>query len=186
VVRILSLFLLLAGPLWAQQSGTANEAKNEPSDELGKFKYNCPFKHLAGCAELLFTGQPLHIALGSIAPQNGFAAGLAYVGHKDTPAWSTSWSADAVASNNASWRAGVYLKFVDTRLKPATAQFGTQGVSDSDIPVYTEQPVFNLYAQSISLNKLTFFGLGPDTTRSGRSFFGMTEHIVGGNAIRPI
>ncbi|MGE5322004.1 MAG: hypothetical protein ACM3SW_04045 [Actinomycetota bacterium] len=185
-MRILSLFLLLAGSLWAQQSGVTNEAQKEPPDEWGKLKYNCPFKHVAGCAEVLFTGQPLHIALGSIAPQNGFASGLAYVGHKDTNDWSTSWSADAVASNNVSWRAGVYVKFVDTRLKAATPQLGTQGASDSDIPVYTEQAVYNLYAQSISLNKLTFFGLGPGTTRAGRSFFGMTEHIVGGNAVHPI
>ena len=46
--------------------------------------------------------------------------------------------------------------------------------------------MFNLYAQSISLNKLTFFGRGAATTSAGRSFFGMTEHIVGGNIIRPI
>lgn len=185
MVRILSLLLLLAGSIWGQQSGTTNEAQKEPPDELGKFKYNCPFKHIAGCAELLFTGQPVHIAVGSIAPQNGFSAGLAYVGHNDTSDWSTSWTADAVASSNASWRAGVYLKFVDTRLKPMTPVFGTPSASASDTTPYPEQPVFNLYAQSISLNKLTFFGLGPDTTRSGRSFFGMTEHIVGGNAIRP-
>lgn len=186
MARILSLLLLLAGSLWAQQSGTANEAQKEPADELGKLKYNCPFKHIAGCAEVLFTGQPVHITVGSIAPQNGFAAGLAYVGHNDTPDWSTSWTADAVGSNNASWRAGVYLKFVDTRLKPMKAGYGTPPAGTSDSNPYPEQPVFNLYAQSISLNKLTFFGLGPDTTTSGRSFFGMTEHIVGGNAIRPI
>ncbi|HET9181318.1 MAG TPA: hypothetical protein VFP59_04225 [Candidatus Angelobacter sp.] len=185
-MRILSLFLLLAGSLWAQQSGVTNEAQKEPPDELGKFKYNCLFKHIAGCAELLFTGQPVHIAVGSIAPQNGFAAGLAYVGHNDTPDWSTSWTADAVASNNASWRAGVYLKFVDTRLKTMKPSFGTPSAGSTDTTPYPEQPVFNLYAQSISLNKLTFFGLGPDTTTSGRSFFGMTEHILGGNAIRPI
>lgn len=186
MVRILSLFLLLASSLWAQQSGTTNEAQKEPADERGKFKYNCLFKHVAGCAELLFTGQPLHIALGSIAPQNGFAAGLAYVNHKDTSNWSTSWSADAIASNNASWRAGIYLKFVDTRLKPATVQFGTANVDTSDFPVYTEQPVYNLYFQSISLNKLIFFGLGPNTTRAGQSFFGETQHIIGGSAVHPI
>lgn len=186
MVRILSLFLLLAGSLWAQQSGVTNEAQKEPPDEWGKFKYNCPFKHIAGCAEVLFTGQPIHIAVGSIAPQNGFAAGVAYLGHKDTSDWSTSWTADAVASNNASWRAGVYLKFVDTRLKKMKPHFGTPPAGTTDSNPYPEQPVLNLYAQSISLNKITFFGLGPDTTRSGRSFFGMTEHILGGSAIRPI
>jgi hypothetical protein len=46
--------------------------------------------------------------------------------------------------------------------------------------------VFNLYAQSISLNKLYFFGLGNDSTLAGQSVFGMTQTIVGGNAIKPV
>jgi hypothetical protein len=45
--------------------------------------------------------------------------------------------------------------------------------------------VFSLYAQATSLNKITFFGLGPDTTEAGRTFFGMTETIVGGNVVKP-
>ena len=177
--------VLLTGSLWAQQSTTTNVEQQDPATESGKFKKNCP-KHIVGCAEVLFTGQPLHIAVGSIAPQNGFGAGLAYVGHKDSEDWSESWSADAIGSNNGSWRAGVYFKLVDTRLKASTPVFGTGDASEADIPVYVEQPVYNFYAQSISLNKLTFFGEGPGTNTAGRSFFGMTEHIVGGNLIRPI
>jgi hypothetical protein len=179
--------MLISVSLQAQQptSSTKNAEVQDPATESGKFKKNCP-KHIVDCAEVLFTGQPLHIAVGSIAPQNGFGAGLAYVGHKDTDDWSTSWSADAIGSSNGSWRAGVFVKFVDTHLKPPTPEMGTGNAKASDIPAYTEQPVFNLYAQSISLNKLTFFGEGPNTTTAGRSFFGMTEHIFGGNVIRPI
>ena len=177
--------VLLTGSLWAQQSTTTNVEQQDPATESGKFKKNCP-KHIIGCAEVLFTGQPLHIAVGSIAPQNGFGAGLAYVGHKDSEDWSKSWSADAIGSSNGSWRAGVYFKLVDTRLRASTPVLGTGDASEADIPVYVEQPVYNFYAQSISLNKLTFFGEGSGTTAAGRSFFGMTEHIVGGNLIRPI
>ena len=193
--RSVFAFILLAGSVWAQQpsatpsptpnAGVENEKKQEPATESGKFKKNCP-KHIVGCAEVLFTGQPLHIAVGSIAPQNGFGAGLAYVGHKDTDNWSTSWSADAIGSSNASWRAGFYLKFVDTRIQPSDVQMGTAGVNPDDIQPYVGRPVYNLYAQSISLNKLTFFGEGPATTTAGRTFFGMTEHIIGGNMIRPV
>lgn len=46
--------------------------------------------------------------------------------------------------------------------------------------------VFNLYAQSISLNKLNYFGEGNDTTLAGASLFGMTQSIVGANAIKPV
>ena len=183
--RLMFALVLLTGTMWAQQSTTTNAEQQDPATETGKFKKNCP-KHIIGCAEVLFTGQPLHIAVGSIAPQNGFGAGLAYVGHKDSEDWSKSWSADAIGSSNGSWRAGAYFKLVDTHLKPSTPVFGTEGATESDIPVYVEQPVYNLYVQSISLNKLTFFGEGPGTTAAGRSFFGMTEHIVGGNMIRPI
>jgi hypothetical protein len=178
--------LLFGGTLWCQQDTTANAAKQDPADEIGKFKKNCLFKHVIGCAEVLFTGQPLHIAVGTIAPQNGFASGLAYVGHKDTENWSNSWNADAVASANGSWRAGLYVKFVDTRLVDPIPQMGTHGIEASELPVYTEQPVFNLYLQAISLNKLTFFGEGPGTTVTGRSFYGMTETILGGSTVRPI
>jgi hypothetical protein len=185
VRRLMFALVLLTGTVWAQQSTTTNVEQQDPATETGKFKKNCP-KHIIGCAEVLFTGQPLHIAVGSIAPQNGFGGGLAYVGHKDSEDWSKSWSADAIGSSNGSWRAGAYFKLVDTRLKPSTPVFGTEDATQSDIPVYVEQPVYNLYVQSISLNKLTFFGEGTGTSAAGRSFFGMTEHIVGGNLIRPI
>ncbi len=46
--------------------------------------------------------------------------------------------------------------------------------------------VFNLYAQSISLNKLNFFGLGNDSTLAGASVFGMSQTIVGGSVIKPV
>lgn len=49
-----------------------------------------------------------------------------------------------------------------------------------------QYPVFNLYAQAISLNKITCFGPGPSTTPEDRSFFGMRETIVGTNVTRPV
>ena len=183
-------FLLLSASLWAQQptptpvSPTKNAEEQDPATETGKFKKNCP-KHIVGCVEVLFTGQPLHIAVGSIAPQNGFGAGLAYVGHKDTDNWSSSWSADAIGSSSGSWRAGVYVKFVDTHLTKSDSTMGVPANS-GDIQAYSERPVYNLYAQSISLSKLTFFGEGPGTTPAARSFFGMTEHVFGGSVIQPI
>ena len=46
--------------------------------EAARFKQSCEgftLKKIPGCADLLFTDHPLHIAVGSIAPQNGFGAG---------------------------------------------------------------------------------------------------------------
>ena len=132
-------------------------------------------KSTAGCAVELFTDHPFHIAAGSIAPQNGFGVGAAMVAHY-TPneTWRLSWNFDAVASTNASWRAGAYMKMIHT---PVQKQVTTV------VHPYT---VFNLYAQSISLNQLNFFGVGPDSTLAGKSLFGMTQSIIGFSAIKPV
>src|SRR5262249_30259052 len=79
---------------------------------------------------------------------------------KDTDNWSTSWSGDGVASNNASWRVGFYTKFVDTHIAPSNVQMGTGGASSRDIQPHSGRPVFYLFCQVISLNKLTFFCVG--------------------------
>ena len=111
--RIFLVFLLFAtSAAHAQTSAPqTTPARIDSPNELDKLKESCTdFAKFLDCAEELFTGQPLHIAAGSIAPQNGFGARLAYLGHKTTDNWRTSWDADAIGSINGSWRAGVYLK----------------------------------------------------------------------------
>jgi hypothetical protein len=185
---LLGLFLLVGATTQAQQSSPpARDERIDNPSELYKLKTSCfdPAK-IADCGEELFTGQPVHVAVGSIAPQNGFGAGLAYVGHKTTENWRVTWNSDAVGSNNASWRAGVYLKFVYTHEDAPVVEFGTKGRKiKRNLTSMPERPVINLYAQTISLNKLTYFGLGPDTTEAGRSFYGMSETVVGSNVIKP-
>jgi hypothetical protein len=190
VHRILALLLfLLLGAGWGQQTPPKPDpAQVDSPRELDKLKTSCgafSFKSVPDCVEELFTGVPVHIAVGSIAPQNGFGAGLAYVGRKNTDNWRMNWNADAVGSNNASWRAGVYGTFVHAGGNKITSQLGTKNFKPnlSNLPEHT---VFSLYAQAISLNKLTYFGLGPATTETGRSFYGMRESIVGGNVVKPL
>lgn len=183
---LLLLFAASGSALNAQQPASSSTGPDNPS-EAYKLQHSCfNFKGIADCAEELFTGQPLHIAVGSIAPQNGFGAGLAYVGHKTTVNWRTSWDADAVGSINGSWRAGVYLKLVNTYEKAPTVEFGTKGRNlKPNLTALPERPVINLYAQTITLNKVTYFGLGPSTLEAGRSFFGMRQTIVGASAVKP-
>ncbi len=187
---VLVLCLLVAAAAGAQQNPappSVPKTIDSPS-EWDKFKESCrsfQFKSLGGCGELLFTGKPVHIAVGSIAPQNGFGAGLAYVGHKTTKTWRNSWNADAVASGNGSWRAGLYGKLVRTPNRPITVKFG-KPKTNSHLTGLPEHAAINLYVQSASLNKLTYFGLGPGSTRADRTFYGMTETIVGANFIKPL
>jgi hypothetical protein len=162
-----------------------NPAQVDTPSELGKLKNTCGEFKIPGCVQELFTGQPIHIAVGSIAPQNGFGAGLAYVGHLNTDNWRTSWNADTIGSSNASWRAGIYAKFVHAGGKSIGIRFGTKDFKPNltNLPEHT---VYSLYAQAISLNKLTYFGLGSGTTQAGRSFYGMRETIIGGNVVKPV
>src|SRR5208282_2430575 len=192
----LVIVLLLAGTLAAQESMLQAEFRREgerASDACKDFG----FKTVPGCAYEIFTDHPLHIAAGSMPAQNGFGLGVAFVADKNTTNWRMTWDVDAVGSNNASWRVGGYMKLIHTPNKPIQVILpvtpqpgGTAGPKKpaKKPPVNLVHPytVFNLYAQSISLNKLFFFGLGNDSTLAGQSVFGMTQSIVGANAVKPV
>jgi hypothetical protein len=148
------------------------------------------FKGAPGCAIELFTDHPLHIAAGSMPPQNGFGLGGAFVAARNTKNWRTSWDMDAVGAFSGAWRAGGYLTLVHTpEVKIIVNEPAAGGTapkpkkSNLGVHPYT---VFNLYAQTISLNKLNYFGLGNDSSLAGASVFGMTQTIVGVNAIKPV
>jgi len=169
----LGLLLLVSCTIgWAQESPLHAELRREGervSDACGTFS----FKSIPSCGYTLFTDHPLHIAVGSMPPQNGFGLGGAFVWSKNTKNWRMSWDVDAVGAFGGAWRAGAYMKMVHT---PHPAQ----------IQATHPYTVFNLYVQSISLNKLNFFGLGNNTTLAGESVFGMGETIVGASAIKPV
>jgi len=80
------LAILVAPALSAQTSAPANNGPDNPAESY-KLEHNCfslRFQQIADCAEEVFTGQPVHVAVATIAPQDGFGAGLAYIGHLTT------------------------------------------------------------------------------------------------------
>jgi hypothetical protein len=184
--RLLLLLALVAAPLCAQE----NQLQADFRGEGERFHKSClafDLKALGSCAQVLFTDHPLHIAVGSIAPQNGFGAGAAFVAHwTPNETWRLNWNADGVAAPNGSWRAGVYMKAIRVPRHDIIVTTGTAAdAAASDLAV-EEAPFFNLYAQAISLNKIYYFGLGPSTTLADRSVFGMSERIVGTNVVWPV
>ncbi len=183
---VLFASFLAAGAVYAQETQIGADFRGE-SDRLKSSCSSFSFKSLGGCAEELFTDHPMHIAVGSLAPQNGVGVGLALVTHwTPNESWRLSWDLDGVASPNGSWRAGAYMTAIWDRhrgvvVNPGGLKPGTQ----SNLAV-KEYPVFHLFAQSISLNKLTYFGEGPNTSETARSYFGMRETILGTNAVLPV
>jgi hypothetical protein len=126
-------------------------------------------------------------------PQNGFSLGAAFVAARNTQNWRMSWDVDAVGAFSGAWRAGGYMTLVHTPAETIHVVTPTSAGSEAQTtkpkkPTIAVHPytVFNLYAQTISLNKLNYFGLGNDSPLTGKSVFGMTQTIVGVNAIKPV
>jgi hypothetical protein len=183
---VLMVLLLVGGCAVAQETALQADFRREGEhvkESCGSFS----FKAVGSCAQELVTDHPLHIALGSIAPQNGFGFGPAFVTHY-TPneSWRLSWDLDAVGASSGAWRAGGYMKIIHTPVQKIiviTNPTATPAKSNIKIHPYT---VFNIYGQTTSLPKLFFFGLGPTTSELGKGIFGMRETIIGGNAIVPV
>ena len=177
---LLTLFVV-AAPLWAQETGLQAEFRGEGE----RFDENCLQFKAVGCGQLLFTDHPLHIAVGSLAPMNGFGSGVAFTSHY-TPNedWRLFWNADAVATLNVSWRAGGYMTAVLIRHPKIVVHTGAGSRRASNLGIQ-EMPVFHVYAQATSLNQLGYYGLGQGTARS-ESIFGMTETIAGGDVVWPV
>ena len=178
----------------AQESTLHAELRRE--GERASDACHFSFKALPGCAYTLFTDHPLHIAAGSMPPQNGFGLGGAFVWSKNTKNWRLSWDADATGAFSGSWRAGAYMTMIHTP-HPSKSPIQVTTPGSDEKPKEEEKPkgsqpfvhpytVINLYAQTISLNKLNFFGLGNDTTLAGASVFGMRQTIVGASVIKPV
>jgi hypothetical protein len=191
------VLVLLGAPsvVWAQESPLHAESRRE-GERVSDPCHSFSFTAVPGCAYTLFTDHPLHIAAGSMPPQNGFGLGAAFVWNKNTRNWRMSWDVDATAAPGGAWRSGGYMKMVHTphpakgpvHVTVPTAGEPPKADEKAKAPERFTHPytVFNLYAQSISLNKLNFFGLGNNTLLTRKSVFGMSQTIVGVSAIKPV
>src|ERR1700760_2231792 len=120
MIRTLAVLLLLcsAASAVAQQNQKEGAFASDVRREREGLSSGCgSLKGVPGCAQTLFTDHPFHIAVGSIAPQNGFAAGAALAYEQNTKSTRLKWDADAVGAGSTAWRAGAYLKIIRTPSK---------------------------------------------------------------------
>jgi hypothetical protein len=163
----------------AQESQFAADLRRE-GDEIGE---SCgsgfTAKALVGCIVTLATADPFHVAIGSLAPQNGMGFGLAFA-ERLTPndRWRIGWNADAVRASSGAWRAGAYMKFVYRPPSPIVVVRPGSGSSTTPHVGIVEYPVLNVYVQQISLPSLT--------VSAGTDPFSEEQTIAGANAIYPL
>lgn len=184
-LTIISLLILATLPVFAQNEGRLHRDFRVEGEAL-KACAHFSFGNLTDCGQTLIMGQPIHIAVGSLSPQNGFGAGLAFVEHKNFASeWRDSWDVDAVATTSGSWRAGAYMKAY--RLSGEAIHMSFPGAHSSAPPLlFTSAPLFNFYSQSISLNHIDYYGLGPSSIRATHATFGFRETITGVSATLPL
>ena len=187
---LVAVLLLVAAagatPAVAQDESRIHADFRKEGDRVGEDCSGFGVKTLAGCAMTLVTDHPLHLAVGSIAPQNGFAFGLA-LGTDFSPSvnWRSSFSVDAVGAPSGAWRTGAYWKFRHTDVAPPVVVVSGSGASGSGGGIHP-YPIYSFYGQAISLPTVSYFGLGDATTTSNRTVFRMRQTVVGGSAIVPV
>jgi hypothetical protein len=186
--RVLALvgLILVAAPASGQESQFRADLRREAehiAQSCGEFTP----KSLAGCVVDLATGDPFHVAVGSLAPQNGMGFGVAFVEHY-TPneRWRIGWNADAVRSLSGAWRTGAYMKVIHIPDEPPIVVRAPGSPPSGNQIAIREYPVFNVYAQATSMHTLFFFGSGPSSREDDRAVYGERQTIVGTNAIVPI
>jgi hypothetical protein len=184
-----------APPSPPKEKGAFAEALGKEAEKIKESCSTRGWKVIGTCAATLATAQPLHIAFGNLAPQSGLGLGLALVGHKnlETKPFRLYGSADGVVTPGGSWRAGAYMNVdrvrkvgpdligVEHGTAAAAANAAGTGAIDDFVPT-----VYSAYVQSTSLDRLLFFGLGPDSHESEETRWGMTETIVGGRIVKPL
>ncbi len=182
----LTLALAMAVPAHAQQSQFSEDLRREGE----RIKSSCDSfspGSLASCVYTLVTDNPFKLGLGSLAPGNGFAFGVAF-SERFTPneAWRLTWNGDVVTSPSGSWRGAGSMKIVHS---PATSGVVVAPAGSATRPPTIrprEYTVIDLFAQTTTLDSIGFYGIGPTTTAVSRTLFGERQTAVGGAITVPL
>lgn len=182
--------------LLAILAGTTRAAAAQDETKLGgEFRLErevlaetcAALKTVTSCAMTVATGHPVHVAFGTIAPGNGVALGAAF-GTDTSPneSWRINWSGDAVRTFGGSWRAGAYATFAHTPNDTITVVTAPSAAPPPDALAVHGTAVASLFLQTTSLQNVSFFGLGPNSSRADRTVFGMRQTTIGADVVAPV
>jgi hypothetical protein len=191
ICRILSLLVACTAAAFAQEIPTSSEGslQSDLRREGEQFHDDCfsADKKFFSCLTDLVHSTPLHLTGGSFPPGNGFGAGPAFGWeHNLNESWRSATNVEAMASSNQSWMVGVNFRAIEVSNKPLVPTFHRPVKGTAQKVELQHDPEVNLFAEAISLNKLSYYGIGPSTSRPSLALYGMRAIMIGGNVNYPL
>jgi hypothetical protein len=141
-----------------------------PCDEDGFEKWlSCQKKRY----DKLTSKDGFRLVVGSVAPGGGLAGGVGYGHHTNDPNWRTDFVSSARVSIKKYWELDANLRLTKTS-------------SSTTAPADLGNLKINIYALVKDMQRLDFFGLGPESREQDRAVFHYREGVVGADIAQPI
>jgi len=141
-----------------------------PCDESGFEKWlSCQKKRY----DKLTNKDGFRLVIGSVAPGGGLAGGVGYGHHTNDPNWRTDFVSSGRISVKKYWEVDANLRLTKTS-------------SSTTAPTDLGNLKINLYALVKDMQRLDFFGLGPESREKDRAVFHYREGVVGADIAQPI
>jgi hypothetical protein len=172
MIRLLPIALIAAAAV-AQTTQNPASSTSSVSPEVQKPAINLDFLGpVKTFATDLFTHEPVHLTVKSIAPGGGEAFGPIYTWDHPSGEWHNIFTAEGEASTRRFWGAQTRYRM----LHPAIIQNTNSG----------DSILLEFYGRTRDMPILPFYGIGPRTAKSGLTDYAERETTAGLRVIFPV